>query len=110
MSEWGHDFMPAYLNFGRTLRTHCQGGLGIPPLLALTGTASQTVLVDMMFQLGIENQTTNSIIRPLSFDRKELTFHVQRTQPKAAWGTLSQELQSMPGCFNEQPQTFFLQR
>ena len=107
VSEWGHDFMPAYLNFGRTLRTHCQGGLGIPPLLALTGTASQTVLVDMMFQLGIENQTTNSIVRPLSFDRKELTFHVQRTQPKAAWGTLSQELQSMPGCFAEEPQTFF---
>ena len=60
VSEWGHDFRPAYLNFGGTLRSACRGALGVPPLLALTGTASRAVLTDVLFQLGISNQRENS--------------------------------------------------
>ena len=48
VSEWGHDFRTAYLNFGRTVRTVCDpSGLGAPPILALTGTASRAVLSDV---------------------------------------------------------------
>ncbi|MCY4629844.1 MAG: DEAD/DEAH box helicase [bacterium] len=36
VSEWGHDFRAAYLNFGRTLRSTCEGRLGVPPLRCRT--------------------------------------------------------------------------
>ena len=44
VSEWGHDFRPAFLNIGRSARDHCANGSSIPPLIALTGTASNAVL------------------------------------------------------------------
>ena len=64
VSEWGHDFRPAYLNFGNVLRSSCSGALGEPPLLALTGTASRVVLTDVLFQLGIANDHENTLVRP----------------------------------------------
>ena len=57
VSEWGHDFRPAYLNLSNNLRR-----LGTdrdahpPPLLALTGTASRAVLRDMLADLGIDRK------------------------------------------------------
>lgn len=44
VSEWGHDFRTSYLNIGRTSRSYCESNGFIPPLLALTGTASRAVL------------------------------------------------------------------
>jgi ATP-dependent DNA helicase RecQ len=46
LSEWGHDFRPAYLRLGDRLR-----GLGAPPLLALTATATVAVRRDLVRQL-----------------------------------------------------------
>src|SRR6185312_5659063 len=47
ISQWGHDFRPAYLELGAALRA-----LGDPPLLALTATATQEVIDDIARQLG----------------------------------------------------------
>ena len=43
VSEWGHDFRTAYLNLARTVRAYCSAGKTVPPLVALTGTASRSV-------------------------------------------------------------------
>ena len=50
ISEWGHDFRPAYLRLGERLRE-----LGAPPILALTATATQSVRDDITRYLGMRN-------------------------------------------------------
>jgi ATP-dependent DNA helicase RecQ len=52
ISQWGHDFRPAYLNLVRRLREH-----GIEPrVIALTATASPPVRADVCLELGLENR------------------------------------------------------
>ena len=48
ISEWGHDFRPAYLRLGERLRE-----LGGPPILALTATATQAVRDDIVRYLSM---------------------------------------------------------
>jgi ATP-dependent DNA helicase RecQ len=48
ISEWGHDFRPAYLQIGERLR-----GLGGPPILALTATATANVRQDIVRFLAL---------------------------------------------------------
>jgi ATP-dependent DNA helicase RecQ len=48
ISEWGHDFRPAYLGLGRAIKT-----LGSPPVLALTATAPAAVIDDIERQLDL---------------------------------------------------------
>ena len=74
VSEWGHDFRTAYLNIGRTTREYCKSNNYIPPLLALTGTASKAVLKDIKRELKIKD--FDAVITPKSFDRKELRFDI----------------------------------
>lgn len=82
VSEWGHDFRPAYLHLADNLRRFGRDDTDAPPpLLALTGTASRAVLRDMLADLGIDKNRSDSLIRPESFDRAELTFEVVRTAP-----------------------------
>jgi ATP-dependent DNA helicase RecQ len=50
ISEWGHDFRPAYLRLGERLRE-----LGAPPVLALTATATQSVRDDIVKHLGMRD-------------------------------------------------------
>jgi len=46
ISEWGHDFRPAYLRLGVNAREFCQAAADTVPIIALTGTASFDVLDD----------------------------------------------------------------
>jgi ATP-dependent DNA helicase RecQ len=48
ISEWGHDFRPAYLSLGSAVKS-----LGSPPVLALTATATPEVTADIEKQLDI---------------------------------------------------------
>ncbi len=48
ISEWGHDFRPAYMRLGERLHE-----LGSPPVLALTATATQAVRDDIIRYLGM---------------------------------------------------------
>lgn len=74
VSEWGHDFRTAYLNLGRITREYCASRGVVPPLVALTGTASKIVLKDVQRVLGIT--AFDAIITPKSFDRSELHFTI----------------------------------
>jgi ATP-dependent DNA helicase RecQ len=48
ISQWGHDFRPAYLGLGAVIEA-----LGHPTVLALTATATDAVMSDIGRQLGI---------------------------------------------------------
>ena len=48
ISQWGHDFRPAYLDIASALRA-----LGRPPVLALTATATAEVIDDIDAQLEV---------------------------------------------------------
>jgi ATP-dependent DNA helicase RecQ len=61
ISQWGHDFRPAYLEMTASL-----DALGKPPLLALTATATEDVIDDIGRQLGRArmNVINTGIYRP----------------------------------------------
>lgn len=48
ISQWGHDFRPAFLEIGPAIKA-----LRSPGVLALTATAGEEVVADVMKQLGI---------------------------------------------------------
>ena len=84
VSEWGHDFRPAYLNLGVNIRDYCKApGGDPPPVLGLTGTASRAVLRDTLVELGIDRRRSDAVIRPESFNRPELRFQTLRHGSRA---------------------------
>jgi ATP-dependent DNA helicase RecQ len=70
ISQWGHDFRPAYLGLGEAVRA-----LGKPPVLALTATAPPKVKDDILAQLGLHDGSTTSVI-DIGLDRPNLRYHV----------------------------------
>jgi ATP-dependent DNA helicase RecQ len=78
VSEWGHDFRPAYLNL-----RHAAAALGRPPLLALTATASPAVRHDITTRLGMRDAVT--LVH--GFDRPNISFaveHFDEDEPRLA--------------------------
>jgi ATP-dependent DNA helicase RecQ len=61
ISEWGHDFRPAFLGLGAAARV-----LGRPPILALTATATEEVVRDIVSRLDMRDaQVLNTgVYRP----------------------------------------------
>jgi ATP-dependent DNA helicase RecQ len=49
LSDWGHDFRPAFLSLGAAIKA-----VGSPPVLALTATATERVVADIVRQLELE--------------------------------------------------------
>ena len=87
ISQWGHDFRPAFLEIGAAHRA-----LGAPPVLALTATANARVVDDIGKQLGIALDVISASVyrenlvfrvRPTTSDDERLTRaldHVRSTQ------------------------------
>jgi len=67
ISQWGHDFRPAYRRI-RMLTTV----LGRKQLVALTATATPSVQQDIVAQLGMHDP----VVHVGNFDRPNLEFHV----------------------------------
>ncbi len=60
ISQWGHDFRPAYIGLSAAI-----DALGKPPVLALTATATEEVVADISKQLGRKMNVINTgIYRP----------------------------------------------
>jgi ATP-dependent DNA helicase RecQ len=74
ISQWGHDFRPAYLGLG-----HVIAALGHPTVLALTATATPAVREDILQQLGIPH------VKPIvkGFDRPNLQYEVRRAESES---------------------------
>lgn len=76
VSMWGHDFRPSYLTLERNFRDYCMFQGRSPVIVALTGTASQLVLIDLKRELNIEDMS--AVVRPKTFDRPELQFNLAK--------------------------------
>jgi ATP-dependent DNA helicase RecQ len=74
ISEWGHDFRPAYLQLGERLRE-----LGAPPIMALTATATTNVRTDILRFLGLRDASIVSS----SPHRANLAFEVLHSRGDA---------------------------
>ncbi len=74
ISQWGHDFRPAYLALGHVIER-----LRHPTVLALTATATPAVREDILHQLGIPS------VKPIvkGFDRPNLIYDVRRAEKEA---------------------------
>jgi ATP-dependent DNA helicase RecQ len=70
ISQWGHDFRPAY-----TQLRHVIEALGRPPVLALTATAPPDLLDDIRDKLGIHRAR----VIQAGIERKNLLLEVLRT-------------------------------
>jgi ATP-dependent DNA helicase RecQ len=69
ISQWGHDFRPAYLGLGEAVRA-----LGKPPVLALTATAPPKVKDDILHQLQLDPADASVI--DIGLNRPNLRYHV----------------------------------
>ena len=78
LSQWGHDFRPDYLRLGRV-----REALGMPPIVALTATATEAVRQDIVGSLRLAEPAV--IIS--GFGRENLDFaivHCEGRQEKFA--------------------------
>ncbi len=71
VSEWGHDFRPAYLVLGSVIAQ-----LGRPTVLALTATATPWVRSEIIERLGMRDPDV--VVR--GFDRPNLFLEVRRVR------------------------------
>ncbi|HEY1884339.1 MAG TPA: ATP-dependent DNA helicase RecQ [Candidatus Cybelea sp.] len=74
ISQWGHDFRPAYLALGSVI-----AALGHPTVLALTATATPSVREDILYQLGLDQ--VKPIVR--GFDRPNLIYEARKADKEA---------------------------
>ena len=95
LSEWGHDFRPAYLNIGQISREQCKVGAFTPPVLALTGTASPSVLGDIRRELGILD--FDALITPATFDRPNINFQLNSCPMGNKEHALNEIIKLLPG-------------
>jgi ATP-dependent DNA helicase RecQ len=75
VAEWGHDFRPDYLRLHDAI-----AGLGRPPVMAATATATPRVAEEIAARLGLREWVS---IRS-GFDRPNLTFDVVSLEGKGA--------------------------
>ncbi|MCX8054656.1 MAG: RecQ family ATP-dependent DNA helicase [Ignavibacteria bacterium] len=73
ISEWGHDFRPAYLNIYKSLEN-----LDISPISAFTATAGAEVQEDIVRYLRMRN--VKKFVK--GFDRPNLSYHTIETTQK----------------------------
>ncbi len=75
LSEWGHDFRPAFLSLGTAIKA-----LKGPPVLALTATATDRVLEDIVKVLGLRQPRVVN----LGVYRPNLHYRVRHTATETA--------------------------
>ena len=89
ISQWGHDFRPAYLEIGAAIEA-----LGHPTVLALTATATTEVVEDIRHQLGLPGlEVVNT-----GMYRPNLAFQVQQvTSDAEKFERLLETVRAEPG-------------
>ena len=97
VSEWGHEFRPAYLSLSRIVKERTERMNVSAPLVALTGTASSIVLSDVKRELGVRDD--DAIIRAKRLDRPEIQLNAlvlaQSQKAKNLQETVHNKLKSL---------------
>jgi ATP-dependent DNA helicase RecQ len=75
ISEWGHDFRPSFMKIKNLREYHPN-----TPILALTATATEKVRKDIIEQLALKK----AIIHEASFERKNVSYEILKTENKIA--------------------------
>jgi ATP-dependent DNA helicase RecQ len=92
ISQWGHDFRPAYLGLGEAVRA-----LGKPPVLALTATAPPKVKDDILAQLQLSPADASVI--DIGLDRPNLRYHViKASSERKKQSLLLRLIEKQAGC------------
>ena len=92
ISQWGHDFRPAYLGLGEAVTA-----LGKPPVLALTATAPPKVKDDILAQLRLSASEASVI--DIGLDRPNLRYHViTASSERKKQSLLLRLIEKQPGC------------
>ncbi|MDO5655423.1 MAG: ATP-dependent DNA helicase RecQ [Flavobacteriaceae bacterium] len=86
ISEWGHDFRPAYLELKKLKEIYPE-----KPILALTATATPYIQNEIIQNLHMQNP----VIFKRSLQRKNLAYRVQYAEDKLS--ELTQLLHQLPG-------------
>ncbi|MDD5528143.1 MAG: RecQ family ATP-dependent DNA helicase [Patescibacteria group bacterium] len=89
ISQWGHDFRPAYMRLNRAIEL-----CGRPPIAALTATATPEVKEDIMKQLGMLQ--AEKIIT--GFARPNLQFGVVKAPDAQKLTYIADAAESVEGC------------
>ena len=89
ISQWGHDFRPAYLRLNRAIEL-----CGRPPIAALTATATPEVKEDILKQLGMP--TAEKIIT--GFTRPNLQFGVIKAPDAQKLSMIADTAENIEGC------------
>ncbi len=90
ISQWGHDFRPAYLGLGEAVRA-----LGRPPVLALTATAPPKVKDDILAQL----QIVEAAVIDIGLNRPNLRYHViKASSERKKQALLLRLIEKQQGC------------
>jgi ATP-dependent DNA helicase RecQ len=77
ISQWGYDFRPSYLKIA-TLREKISPDV---PFLALTATATQNVIEDIMDKLAFRERN----VLKTSFERKNISYLVRQVEEKGTY-------------------------
>jgi ATP-dependent DNA helicase RecQ len=92
ISQWGHDFRPAYLGLGEAVRA-----LGRPPVLALTATAPPKVKDDILAQLQLAPGDASVI--DIGLNRPNLRYHViKASSERKKQALLLRLIEKQAGC------------
>ena len=92
ISEWGHDFRPAYLALGSVVEQ-----LGRPPVLALTATATPWIRREIIERLGLRDP--DLVVQDV--DRPNLVFEARRVDSVAEEERLLERLLHGDGALDE---------
>ncbi|TVZ51808.1 ATP-dependent DNA helicase RecQ [Dokdonia sp. Hel_I_53] len=78
ISQWGHDFRPAYRDISKIRNLEFQHKKTNPPIIALTATATPRVIEDITEQLRLDEPK----LFQTSYHRANLTYTVQKATDK----------------------------
>ena len=94
ISQWGHDFRPAYLGLGEAV-----AALKKPPVLALTATAPPKVKDDILAQLRLSTPEAEASVIDIGLDRPNLRYHViKASSERKKQALLLRLIEKQEGC------------